>query len=120
MSHVSTKLRQSAKGQTCTFQIPGVCNRNPETTVLCHAPSEVRGIGMKGDDFHAAFGCSDCHMALDHHKLANWQEYFYWLQGIQRTQRIWAQMGLMQFPEDKKRVKPLTKVMPRRALEGGE
>ncbi|WP_210255108.1 nuclease domain-containing protein [Ochrobactrum sp. MC-1LL] len=51
MGIVSTKLRKSAKGQPCSFQIPGICNHDADTTVLCHAPSEVKGMGNKGHDF---------------------------------------------------------------------
>jgi hypothetical protein len=61
----STKMRESARGEDCTLQIPGVCNGNPETTVLCHLPDESKGMGRKSDDICAAYGCSDCHDAID-------------------------------------------------------
>jgi hypothetical protein len=61
----SNKLRQSARGEDCTFQIPGVCNHDPETTVLCHLPDESHGMGRKSDDFCSAYGCSNCHDAID-------------------------------------------------------
>lgn len=45
------------------FQVPGVCNHNPETTVLVHSDrlKHGNGWGTKGHDFHAAAGCSSCH-----------------------------------------------------------
>ena len=119
MGIISTKLRNSAKGQACTLQIPGVCNANPETTVLCHAPSEVKGMGNKSHDFHAAFGCSACHEALDQHRVGEW-EYFYWLRGIQRTQAHWQAKGMLIVPVDKPRSKPSSKIMPRRHIASGE
>lgn len=61
----SNKLRDSARGEACTFEIPGVCNGNPETTVLCHLPDESHGMSRKSDDICAAYGCSDCHSAID-------------------------------------------------------
>jgi hypothetical protein len=61
----SNAMRMSAKGEECTFQIPGVCNGNPETTVLCHLPDESHGMGHKADDISAAYGCVSCHDALD-------------------------------------------------------
>jgi len=60
-----SKLRKSAKGQDCTLNIVGVCNYNPETTVLAHLPSEFKGMGNKSPDYCACFACSDCHDAID-------------------------------------------------------
>lgn len=68
----SSKLRNSAKGQLCTLQIPGICNHNPETVVLCHLPSENHGIAYKSDDFWAVYGCSNCHDVIDGRKLYKW------------------------------------------------
>lgn len=120
MGIISTKLRNSAKGQPCSFQIPGVCNHNAETTVLCHAPSEVKGMGNKAHDFHAAFGCSACHETLDQHRLEKWEEYFFWLRGIQRTQAYWQSKGLLMVPVDMARPKPSLKIMTRRHIGTGE
>lgn len=114
MGAISTKLRKSAKGQACTLAIPNVCNHDPETVVLCHAPSEFKGMGNKSHDFHAAFGCFECHNALDQHRLQNWEECFYWLRGIQRTQAYWFEKGLMVVPVDTPRPKQSTKILPRR------
>lgn len=120
MGIVSQKLRNSARGQDCTFAIPGICNHDPETVVLCHAPSEVKGIGNKSHDYHAAFGCSACHEALDQHRLPEkWHEYFYWLRGLQRTWTIWVERGLVIIPVDpataKRRPKKKAK-MPSRPI----
>lgn len=112
MGIISMKLRNSAKGQHCTFCIPGVCTRDPATVVLCHAPSEVKGMGTKSDDWFAAFGCVACHEALDHRKLPKDEEQFYWLRGLQRTWSIWISSGLIVIPVDpitaKKRPKKKT------------
>lgn len=116
MGIISTKLRNSARGQPCAFQIPGICNGDPATTVLCHAPSEVKGMGVKSHDFHAAFGCSACHETLDLHRIEKWEEYFYWLRGIQRTQAYWQAKGLLIVPADRTRPKTSSKIMPRRPL----
>ncbi|MGP1224396.1 nuclease domain-containing protein [Serratia marcescens] len=37
--------RDSARGHRCTLLIPGICNGNSETTVLCHFPSSTYGMG---------------------------------------------------------------------------
>ncbi len=61
-----TKLRKSARNQPCHLRIPGVCNGNPETTVLCHIRrGHVAGMGQKPPDVCGVFGCSDCHDLID-------------------------------------------------------
>ena len=62
-----TPIRKSAKGQECTLQFSGICNHDPETTVLCHSPflSSGRGMGIKAPDTDAVYGCSCCHNILD-------------------------------------------------------
>ena len=62
---ISTTIRKSARGQDCMFQIPNICNHNPETTVLCHLPNRSYGMSQKGHDFIAAYGCSSCHDEID-------------------------------------------------------
>ncbi|MCO6050886.1 DUF1364 domain-containing protein [Mesorhizobium sp. RP14(2022)] len=113
MGMIVQKLRDSARGRDCTFEIPGVCNRNPETSVLCHAPSEVKGMGSKGHDFNAAIGCCACHAALDEHRLDREDELRIWLRGCQRTLTIWIEAGLVMVGADpanlKRRPKRKTK-----------
>lgn len=62
-----TPIRKAARGQDCTMRIPGVCNWNPETTVLCHSNelSDGKGMGLKAPDTEAAFACCNCHDVLD-------------------------------------------------------
>ena len=64
-----SKIRESAKGEDCAFRFPGVCNFNPETTVLCHINTKYKGWALKSPDIFAAYGCSDCHSALDQGKI---------------------------------------------------
>ena len=63
----STPARRAARDRDCTLMIPGVCNRDPATTVLCHSNrlEHGKGIGLKAPDSAACFGCSDCHDVLD-------------------------------------------------------
>jgi len=110
-----SKIRQSAKGETCTFNLPGVCNHNPETTVLCHAPHPGKGMGIKGPDTWAAYGCSSCHDEMDGRTwngkqtrvtLHKWAQGFndwptakvrilFWFGAICETQRRLIKKGLM-------------------------
>jgi hypothetical protein len=63
----STPARRAARGRDCTLMLPGVCNRDPATTVLCHSNrlADGKGMALKAPDTEACFGCSDCHDVLD-------------------------------------------------------
>lgn len=127
MGIISSKLRQSARGRECTFRIPGICNGDPETTVLCHAPSGTGGMGTKGHDFLAAFGCSACHEALDRKQIIpDFNSSYYWLQGIMETWTVWALEGLIEVPSfnasepEKVKRKPGRKAnLPKRKIPNG-
>lgn len=117
MGIVSAKLRASAKGQRCTFQIPGVCNHDPETTVLAHLRSDVAGRGTKSDDWHAAFACSACHACYDQHKMSGFEELWHGHIALQRTYKIWWAMGLITIAGDtEKPRKPSAKIVPGRPI----
>lgn len=61
-------LRKLAKGKPCMVRIPGICNGNSETTVLCHVRMVgISGMGLKSPDLIATWGCSDCHRWADSH-----------------------------------------------------
>ncbi len=61
-----SKLRKSARGETCAVRIPRICNFNPETTVLAHAPCVDKGTGYKSPDWWGMYACSNCHDVIDH------------------------------------------------------
>lgn len=91
-----SKLRQSARGQECQVRLIGICNFNPETTVLAHLGGG--GMGMKKNDIHGAFCCSACHDALDGRAKYLIDKETLELahrQGVERTQDIWLKMGLI-------------------------
>lgn len=59
-------LRKEAQGRDCQVRIPGLCNFNPETTVLAHyRMAGTCGTGIKPDDAQAAWACSSCHDEID-------------------------------------------------------
>jgi hypothetical protein len=62
-----TPIRASAQGQECTLRFPGICNRNPETTVWCHSNrlADGKGMSLKAPDEQGCYGCYDCHAWLD-------------------------------------------------------
>jgi Protein of unknown function (DUF1364) len=91
-------LRNSAKNRDCQVRLPFVCNYRNETTVLAHLGGA--GMGIKRDDIHAAFCCSNCHDVIDGRvgfdtelNREDIQIYFY--QAIIRTQEIWLKEGLI-------------------------
>ena len=120
MGLISPKLRQSAKGQDCTLQTPW-CNHDPETTVLCHLPSDIAGMGSKSDDFHAVFGCAACHQALDQHLMSRGDTLWFSIRALQRTLRIWVEKGLVVvsgIDPDKPKTRPKKKAnLPSRKLQ---
>lgn len=94
----SKTLRDSARGQCCTLQVPGICNGNPETTVLCHLPSRSHGMGYKSDDYWAVFGCSSCHDVIDGRVPFDWrsgelEETI--LYALHQTIRIWFDISIV-------------------------
>ena len=59
-------LRALARGRECQVRIPGVCNRDPATTVLAHYRlAGLCGTGMKPPDEISAWACFCCHQLVD-------------------------------------------------------
>ena len=84
-----TRLRKLARGQECQIRIPGICNWEASTTVLCHLTGG--GMGAKRNDFTAAaWGCSSCHDAIDGRggvsALLRHDLSWYHIEGVIRTQ----------------------------------
>lgn len=91
---ISTKLRESARGRDCTLRIPGVCNFNPETTVLAHLPCGQKGVGMKSPDMMAVFACAHCHTFIDGARFSELTAKHI-LTALAETQMHWVQTGLL-------------------------
>lgn len=95
---VKHPLRESARGQPCHLRIPGVCNGNPETTVLCHIRrGHVAGMGQKPPDICGVFGCSNCHDVMDGRagKSGSGLLDEFILEGQQRTLAYWWKNGFI-------------------------
>lgn len=93
-----SKLTKAARGRECQVRIPGVCNGNPETTVLAHyRMSGTCGVGMKPNDLQGAWACSACHDACDgRSKSINRSEARqYHAEGVMRTQAILIGEGVV-------------------------
>jgi hypothetical protein len=59
-------LRTFARGKPCMVRLAGICNFNPETTVLAHIRrANVAGMGQKPSNLCALFACSACHDVID-------------------------------------------------------
>jgi len=96
----SKKLRESARGEDCTLRIPGHCNGDPATSVLCHLPFGGRGMGAKAPDHHAVIACSGCHDALDHRALPGVSQaelYECVIRALYETRAIWRDQGLVEY-----------------------
>lgn len=100
---MASKYTRSARGQECQVRIPGVCNGNPETTVLAHLNGA--GMGMKHADIHGAYACSSCHDVIDGRRIINtgnglskyagYELKKMHLEGVIRTQQIMIKEGLL-------------------------
>lgn len=59
-------LRSFARGKPCMVRLAGICNFNPETTVLAHIRrGNVAGMGQKPGNIAAVWACSACHDCID-------------------------------------------------------
>lgn len=64
-------LRKAARGRECQVRIPGVCNGNPETTVLAHIRiAGLCGTGIKPPDLIAA----KCSNVYRHGSVVYWAD----------------------------------------------
>jgi len=90
-----TPIQKSARGENCSLRIPGFCNGNSETVVLCHAPYPGKS-GSRKDDWWAAYGCSGCHshMDIDAYPFPEVN----WLPAIHETQAKLIEKGLIIIP----------------------
>ena len=94
-----SKITESARGEACTIRTPWCINR-PDTTVACHAPRGFgRGIALKAPDWAIAYGCYDCHEAIDgrcHAGETTADERFHmWLRGFFATMQLLIEKGLV-------------------------
>ena len=85
-------LREFAKGKPCQMRIPGVCNFNPETTVLAHLRrGGVAGAGQKPPDIYGVHACSVCHDYIDDRRPTTIKDLdTYILEGLIRTLAVVA------------------------------
>jgi len=85
----SPALLKLARGAPCLIAIPGICRGNKETVVACHGnwPELGKGVGLKAHDCFIAFGCQECHNAIDRRaqQLEPEDRRYYWQRGFERT-----------------------------------
>jgi len=91
------KLRKEARGRDCMVRLVGICNHNPETTVLAHVRmAGISGMGLKGDDLLGAWACSSCHDAIDRRRYTDLDRDFVrlaHLEGVIRTITVLRREG---------------------------
>ena len=89
-------LRDYAKGKPCLIRIPGICNQNTETVVLCHLRmAGITGGGQKSPDALGAWGCSDCHTYCE--SRYNDRDRRAFLEAIMRTQYQLIKAGILKW-----------------------
>lgn len=96
-----TDLRKLARGRECEIRVPGRCNRDSSTVVLCHCRmSGMSGMSIKAPDWLGAFGCFNCHQIVDG-QAGGWVEYPQWYRdllladGVMRTLSILIDEGVI-------------------------
>jgi hypothetical protein len=91
-----SKIRRSAKGESCTLRWPGCLHDTYGAIVLAHLPHPAKGMGNKGPDFHAIYACSRCHDILDRRDRCmevDWRDV---LRALAETQARLVEKGLME------------------------
>ena len=93
-----TDLRKLARGQQCMIRIPGVCNGDPETTILAHyRMAGLCGTGQKPIDECGAWACSSCHDVVDARRspfpMTKRMRNELHLEGVMRTLDALAKLG---------------------------
>lgn len=89
-----SKLRLLARNRECQIRLPGICNHNPETTVLAHyRMAGLSGMGMKAPDICGSWACSNCHTYVDTHRDDSTARAF--LEGVLRTQATLIELGIL-------------------------
>ncbi len=89
-------LRKLARGRECQVRYPGICNGNPETTVLAHLRmAGLTGMAQKSSDLQACWACSACHDEADRRTthLTIGMARLGFLEGVMRTQSRLIQEG---------------------------
>ena len=59
------KIMASARGESCTIRLPGVCCHNPETVVFAHLNKVRFGSGRGIKSKVGAYACHTCHNETD-------------------------------------------------------
>jgi len=76
-------------------------------------------MSTKSDDFNAVFACSSYHAAMDLHKLLGMTARYY-LDALQRTQKIWFEEGYLLIAGDDPKPRPGSKKsLPPRPIGSG-
>lgn len=91
----SKKLRDSARDQSCTLRLPGICNGDWQTTVLAHVNFGGHGMATKESDLSACYACSSCHDAVD--RRTPWlRDDSVIFAAVMRTQHNMVESGLIE------------------------
>lgn len=95
----NTKITRSARGESCSLRVPGVCKFDHETTVFAHAPCVEKGMGIKSPDWWGAYACHGCHNFMDGRAISPYvdstEKPQIWLDGIFETQKKLREKGLI-------------------------
>lgn len=95
------KIMDGARGEPCTLNIPGICNYDVETSVMCHLSDGSGGSARLAGPLSIAIGCSACHDMIDgrNYKALDLEfendREFYLRRGMNRTLNKLIEKGLI-------------------------
>lgn len=114
----SRKVLDHARNQPCCLRLPGICNRNPETTVSAHIRDRHKGMAQKASDHSVVFCCHACHDYLDvgfvSGKISDADLLRAIITGLQETWEILIRDGIIDFPHDRVTSSHQKKTPPRK------
>ena len=96
----TTKIRESAKDQLCTVNLPGCRQWETSTTVLAHKTYPTYPNSPRKCDARAAYACVSCHDILDGRTPYSWALYekdAVWAAAIEQTHVILIEKDLLRF-----------------------
>lgn len=103
----SRKYIDGSKGQSCLFQIPGVCTGGGDTTVFAHIRDVHTGKSVKASDLSGGDCCFACHEVFDRRAklpdgkyLSDFDWLFYGLRAMQGTIERRVAQGLLFVSQD--------------------
>lgn len=96
MMYRNKKLRQFARGRSCTVRSPN-CDGGGETSVWAHSNSQRdgKGMGIKAHDLFGCVACAPCHRWLDEGKAGRAEKERVFYEAMRDSLRAACEAGVL-------------------------